>query len=190
MTKFIFHGGAVKIISDSNKRFYQEMIKDTTSSVVILCVYFATRDDDYSEQFEYDKVQFQNQASKKDLEFIVATQKDFLSQIKKSDVIFFRGGSTLKLQQILQSCPPLADLFLGKTIAGSSAGAYVLSTYYPSHYDDIILNGLGIVPVRVVTHYKSDKMSPKIGALQLLEKTALELPLIKLRESEWQVFLK
>ena len=49
--------------------------------------------------------------------------------------------------------------------------------------------GLAIVPVRVVTHFQSEKMPPKAGAVEALKNTAQDLRLIILREGEWEVVL-
>lgn len=126
-------------------------------------------------------------ADGKKLSFVIATPEDFLSQVAVADTVYLRGGSTQKLLDVLKTYPNLKEHFKKKTIAGSSAGAYVLSTFYSSHYEDTAAKGLGIVPVRVVTHYESEKMPPKAGAIEALKNIANDLPLIILKEGEWKI---
>jgi peptidase E len=189
MTKYIFHGGGLSLESDSNHGFYKEIVKDIPVNGTVLLVYFASRSDDNSERIALDTTRLKELTGKPALHILIANETDFISQIKESDAIFIRGGSTEKLLNILYAYPDLKNSFEGKTIAGSSAGAYALSTFYSSHYEDCAAEGLGIVPVRVVTHYKSEKMPPKAAAIEALQNAAPELKLIMLKEGEWEVVI-
>ena len=50
-----------------------------------------------------------------------------------------------------------------------------------------VAEGLGIVPVRVVTHYESATMPPRSGSVDILCNTRTDLDLIVLKEGEWKV---
>lgn len=189
MTKYIFHGGGTAGESGSNDSFFHEISRDVKEGGSILLVYFASRSDDSSEKAEQDMHKLKNAAEGKQLRFVVATHEAFLSQIAEADAVYLRGGSTEKLLAALSVYPNLKEHFAGKTIAGSSAGAYVLSTLYSSHYEDAVAHGLGIVPVKVVTHYQSEKMPPKMGSVEALKKVSADLPLIILKEGEWEVVI-
>jgi len=81
----------------------------------------------------------------------------------------------------------------GKTIAGSSAGAYVIGKYSAFHDDESggkIRKGLGLLPLRVVTHYESLDMPPNPEAFELLKNTEPEIELVLLRDFEWKVYMK
>lgn len=54
----------------------------------------------------------------------------FVEQIKQADVIYLKGGNTNWLHDRLAEIPDLINLLSGKIVAGSSAGALVLSKYY------------------------------------------------------------
>ncbi len=187
--KYIFHGGGARIESDSNTDFYRELVKDVPEDGTVLFVYFASRGDDYNERLMHDREQCIKVSEGKNLSFLVATEEVFIEQVAKADAIYLRGGSTQKLLDSLKGYPNLRKHFEGKIVAGSSAGAYVLSTFYSSHYEDVASEGLAIVPVGVVTHFQSEKMPPKAGAVEALKNTAQDLRLIILREGEWEVVL-
>ena len=188
MTKYIFHGGGTKKELGNNDLFYAEFVKDVPNNGVILLVYFASRTDDNSDRITYDTQKCKEFSNGKHFEVQVAVIEDFVGQVINANAIYFRGGSTKKLLNILRQFPSLKPLFENKikTVAGSSAGAYALSTLYSSHYEDSVEFGLGIVPVRVVTHYKSETMPPKNGAVNALKETRHDLQLIILKEGEWQ----
>jgi len=191
MTKYIFHGGCVQPESISNNAFYAEFVKDVPGGGMVLLVYFASRTDDVSARIAYDIEQCQKFSIGKSIKFEVASLDNFMESAASADAIFFRGGSTEKLLNTLSQFPDLKSVFENKdkTVAGSSAGAYVLSTLYSSHYEDKAEPGLGIVPVRVVTHYQSEKMPPMIGAVEALKKAANNLPLIILKEGDWEAVI-
>lgn len=188
MTKFIFHGGGASQQTALNDSFYKELVKDVPQNGTVLLVYFASRSNDNSERIKYD-IDKCNEFSEFSLNFTVATLEGFTDQIAVADVIYLRGGSTEKLLNVLKQYQNLKEKFVGKTVAGSSAGAYVLSSYYSSHYEDIVQKGLGIVHVRVVTHLDSKTMPPRPDAVEVLKRTATELELILLKEGEWQIVL-
>jgi len=102
-----------------------------------------------------------------------------------------RGGSTPKLLGVLRKYESLKENLQGKTVAGSSAGAYAIGKYSAFHDDESggkVREGLGLLPVRVVCHYQSADLPPNPEALAILESTAPELDLVLLRDFEWNVF--
>jgi peptidase E len=162
MTKYILHGGAWQSTADY-KKFFSEMIKDLPSQANILCVYFAREKFMWDENFEEDKIKFLSVSRQKNFNFEMAVDKVnvFLEQIKTSDLIYIRGGDTHILQKFLEKIDHLEVFWQGKTVAGSSAGALVLSKYYYENDDDTFNKGLGILPIKVFCHYtkeKSDKL--------------------------------
>ncbi len=187
MAKYILHGGGAQRESQNNDSFYAELVKDVPIAGTLLLVYFASRTDDYSEKLAYDFQKFEAISNGKKFKIEVATIDTFIDQITKANVIYFRGGSTDKLIHTLKQFSGLKQTFKNsnKTIAGSSAGAYALSTWYASHYEDSAVVGLGIVPVRVVTHFKSETMPPKQAAIENLKEVHTDMPLIILEEGEW-----
>jgi peptidase E len=189
MNKYIFHGGCSTQENNDNTTFFAEVVKEIPKDGTLLLVYFAARNDDYTERIAFDSRKYRN-ATDTDFNIEVATRENFIHQVKDADCIYLRGGSTEKLINTLKEYPEFRSALKNKskTVAGSSAGAYALSTYFSSHYKNSASDGLGIVPVRVITHFESEKMPPKAGAVETLKNTAAELPLIILKEAEWEIF--
>ena len=71
------------------------------------------------------------------------------------------GGETRILRDYLAKVEHLENIWKDKTIAGSSAGALALSSYWYENDDDTYNQGLGILPFKLFCHYseeKSDKL--------------------------------
>ncbi|OGC84868.1 hypothetical protein A3F55_00080 [Candidatus Adlerbacteria bacterium RIFCSPHIGHO2_12_FULL_53_18] len=188
MTKYILHGGFTRQDNESSRAFYKEFVRDVPEGSNILLVYLASREEDNSKKFEENVESIKRESEGKSFNFLMATQENFLSEIEKSKAVCFYGGSTNKLIKILRTYPDLQPLLEGKTIAGSSAGAYALARFGPSHDEEQIREGLGLVPVRVVCHYESSELPPNEKAVSILEDTAPELELVFLKDCEWKVF--
>ncbi len=189
MTKYILHGGFTRKDNELNRTFYGEVVRDIPDGGIILLIYFASRTEEHTtESFEYQIKMFTVAAHGKKINFVIATKEDFLDQLKRSDAVYFNGGSTNKLLKILRTYPDLKSLLEGKTVAGSSAGAYALAHFGASHDKPEVREGLGLVPIRVVCHYKSAKLPPNAESVSLLRNTSPELELIFLKDFEWKVF--
>ena len=105
-----------------------------------------------------------------------------------SHVSQVQSVSSCQLLRLLREFPSLEQYIQGKTVAGSSAGAYAIAKYGASHSEDAMREGLGLAPLRVVCHYESSELPPAPGAVALLQNTATELELVLLRDFEWKVF--
>lgn len=189
MTKYVLHGGFTKEDNKLNQEFFAEFLRDVPENGKVLFVYFAVRPgDSISEKYEAHVRMCKAQSQGKNLEFIVATEENFLEELKSADAVFFNGGSTSKLLRILKTYPDLRPLVGGKTVAGSSAGAYVLATLGTSHSEEVMREGLGFVPLRVVCHFESSKLPPSMASFEVLKNSAPELELLVLKDFEWKVF--
>ena len=156
-TKFILHGGFAKDgVNEDNYLFYSEILKDTPSSPKILLVPFA-KDKIKSSCIRTVSREFQNIASGKELHITVATKENFLKQLTEADVIYFHGGTSTNLLQALEPFGDISEYFNNKIVAGESAGANILCTYFYSPNADKVLKGLGILPVRLIPHYTEEK---------------------------------
>ena len=78
---------------------------------------------------------------------------------------------------------------MDKTVAGSSAGAYVLSAFNYDKSEKTVRTGLGFVPVRTICHYGSPT-NEHTGeeAIQVMESQHKDLLLVILKDREWKVF--
>lgn len=155
-TKCLLHGGYTRYDNELNRTFLSEVVKGVPENGNILIVLFAVDAEKTEEQFANFKEKFTKYSEGKKLNFLQATKEDFLSQVKMADAIYIQGGNTERLKQMLAVYPSFAETIKGKTVAGSSAGAYVLSKYYYTNSQNKVLEGLGILPVRTVCHYQSE----------------------------------
>lgn len=189
MTKYILHGGETRRKSEDNKKFFFEMTDGLFNPVNILCVYFAKEKKLWPQLLKEDKVNFSSVAPKKVLNFVLADEKTdvLVEQIKKADVIYLRGGKTGLLKKTLSKVKNLPELWKDKIVSGSSAGAYVLARYYQgndygAHYD-VVGEGLGILPIKVYTHYSAEHRDQ----LEKLKKSGEELKVYAIAEKKFFV---
>lgn len=189
MTKYILHGGFTSEDNESNRAFYKEFLQDVPDGGTVLLVHFAAREADTLEKYREHVKRMEGQSKGRNFNFLAATPEKFIEQIKQSDAICLYGGSTSKLMNILRAYQDLKPLFEGKTVAGSSAGAYALARFGPSHHEEKVREGLGIVPARVVCHYESPTLPPNEKAVAMLENMAPEYELVFLKDFEWRVFV-
>lgn len=186
-TKVILHGGNASIPNEQNDRFFQEILKDTPDYPNILLVYFAVDETRYSLKEGEDITSFErNNLKHKALNFRVADRKNFTSQIEMADVIYLHGGKTFTLFQALLDCPNFKELIKGKVVAGESAGAYVLSSYFYSKSVQAetrtgLFEGMGLVPVKVICHYEG------VNA-EKLDEVGHNLQKLLLPDFEFEVF--
>ncbi len=191
MTKYILHGGYTRVDNELNHAFYEEVARDVPDGGTILICYFASKDTDLTKKFEQDIQTFNKWAHGKSITCLFANENDFIEQLKKADALYMPGGSTPKLVGILKNYPEFKENLDGKTVAGSSAGAYAIGTYSAFHDDESggqIREGLGLLPLRVVCHYESHDLPPNPQALNSLKNMAQDLELVFLKDFEWKVF--
>ncbi len=156
---------------------------------MLLCYFASEHDDAYiAELAEFQKRKLEAQSGGKKLKFVVASVEAFIEELKSASVLYIHGGNTDKLLATLRTFPDIKTLLEGRAIAGSSAGAYAIGALSPSHSTLKLREGLGLLPLRVVCHYDSPELPPNSEALELLEKTEMELELVLLRDFEWRVF--
>jgi len=192
MTKYILHGGFTSTDNELNRTFYGEVTRDVPDGGKILLCYFASVDEDNTRRFNEDSEKIKQQSNGKVFNFLLADEKNFIEQLKRSDALYLRGGSTPKLCGVLNKYDDFKEILEGKTVAGSSAGAYVIGKYSAFHDDASggkVREGLGLLPLRVVCHYESIDLPPNPEALELLMNTEPELEAVLLRDFEWKIFI-
>lgn len=187
-TKVVLHGGFTRVQNDLNTTFYREMLADTPDDVTILLVYFASEKFDYTDKMHWATGGFAKNAGEKQLIFVEATEEHFLAQVEMADVVYIHGGNTDRLLETLRKYPSFTTLLAGKTVAGSSAGAYALATFGSTTDRGEVREGLGVVPVRAVCHYESTTLPPNPESVEKLKDTAPELDLVLLKDYESKVF--
>jgi len=133
MAKYILHGGFTRVDNNLNAEYYREITKDLVIGTKILVIPFSRDDEEYDDVFNEETKKLRDGAGNKQLEVLLASENNFIEQVINSDALVIRGGDTLKLIGVLKQFPSFAASVKDKVVAGSSAGAYVLSKYYHSY---------------------------------------------------------
>jgi peptidase E len=189
MTKYILHGGYTRRHNELNRSFYEEFAKDVPEGGTVLLCYFASREEDHGKEIFGEQAHaIEVESPRRAFNFVMASKGSFLDEFKAADAVYFHGGSTRKLLETLRAYPDLKPFAEGKTVAGSSAGAYMLARYGASHSESAMREGLGFVPLRVICHYKSPDLPPDPSAVELLTNSHQDLELVLLHDCEWKAF--
>ena len=191
MTKFILHGGFTSAKNDLNDSFYQEIIEDIPDNGNILLVYFSREPQEWEKLFEGGKELILKEAKGRAFNFTLANKSDFLAQLKEAQAIYLIGGDTTTLLDALKEYPDFHKAIKNKVVVGSSAGAYVLAKYYYSNSKASISEGLGILPIKVICHYKSETYGSAStqDPIELFKQYPTDLELVVLKDYEWRVFM-
>lgn len=189
MTTYILHGGGMHEEGESNDRMYDRIVEAVPQDGTILLCYFASEESDRPTLLDRTKNRIGSRIVPKNIQFVTTTEETFMADAKTADAIIFRGGSTNRLLATLRSYPDLKEVFEGKLVMGSSAGAYALSAYNYDKSENSTREGLGFVPVRTICHYLS-QTKDGVGeeAVQTMNTTHTELPLITLDDCEWKEY--
>jgi peptidase E len=187
MTKYILHGGFTRADNELNRSFFAEFGKDLKNGDGVLLVLFASTNSNKEELFGDLVQRFNSHIQSENVSFTQATEADFEAQLQEASAVYIHGGNTPTLMTALKNYPNLKEKFSGKTIAGSSAGAYALAAYCTAHTEEHLRKGLGILPIRLVCHFESSELPPSETSLTELRKADQSLELICLRDSEWKV---
>lgn len=180
MTKIILHGGYSMHADERNNAFYREMLASVPRhDANVLVAYFAKDEGDAMAKFPREQQRFLDNAEGKSLSIRLATQENFINEIKDADILYLGGGKSLRLLNLLKSYPDFKNAIKGKVVAGESAGANVLSKYFYSKTEGGVFEGLGVVPIRFCPHFDH-----RPEAVDALSKYSPELPEVLLNEYE------
>jgi hypothetical protein len=90
----------------------------------------------------------------------------------------------------LRECPEWINFLEGKTVAGTSAGGDALSRYYYGLDDKEMREGLGLVPLKFIPHFKSDYHGWEFDwdkAYNELKAYKEDLPILALAEGQFEI---
>lgn len=160
MTKYILHGGFNKEKGFIKDEFFREMLRDTGKDVKVLLVYFAESEEMQPIRIEQGVEQFERNKDLKNLDIRVASENSFVEDCAWADVIYFSGGRTVRLMEILKKYPNLKELLQNKTVGGDSAGANMLGHYFYSKRSKEIGEGFKIIPYKILVHYEDGTPNP------------------------------
>lgn len=190
MTKFILIGGYPHKAADGGKAFCEELVKGASEPVKFLDCLFARPEETWEKGHAQDKELFGSNLPNKRVDMVPADPTEFIEQLHWADVIYIRGGSNDALREALNKQESWVEALEGKTLAGSSAGANMLSKYFWSPDSLKCGDGLGILPVKVIVHYGSEYNAPNVDwnkAEVELRAYKEDLPILKLPEGGFEV---
>lgn len=155
MTKYILHAGGITNSVDKGTAFFNEVIKGLGKNPKILFCFFAQPRERWDEKFNGYSQGFIERVDRDiNPSFDLAMPENFEKQIKNSDVIMIQGGDDHLLQYWLRNFN-IPKIWEGKVVAGSSAGSDALSKQFWTADWRECMDGLGIVPVKFIPHFKS-----------------------------------
>lgn len=203
-TKYILSGGCANVAPDKGKAFYTELLAGKER---LLIVPFAS--DSFGRWLERPRlIDFYTAVVRRwelahslrlEISWLTGIQPSiqvarlhrFEQQLCWADAIYFTGGTTVKLLDVLSNRYGWRYELRGKNIAGDSAGANALACWCYGLDAGKFLIGTGQVPVKVIIHYESGYLGPDFqwGKLyQYMNKqVAPNLPLLALHEGEFRV---
>lgn len=186
VTKYILHGGQAKAKNKDNGEFFQEFSSGLKDGANVLLNFFSRDESEAIEQSKRYGEKIKTGSKNKNFNFVVASEKDFLKQLKNSDAMFVGGGSTPKLMDKMSKYKNLEKLFKGKVIAGSSAGAYFLVKSFFENDESKLYKGLGILNIKALCHYGENNRRD----VKKLDVYKERLPIIILPNHKWIVIYK
>lgn len=193
MTKFILSGGRMYKAVDQGRSFAEELIKGFSNKPVkILICFFAQDRELWSDLFTENKEWLSTFISGFEIE--LALPENFTEQVKKSDVIFLKGGKVKQIFDILEEDKEWMAELADKTVVGLSAGADVLCKHYYVLSTRRLGDGFGLLPVKFIPHWKADDFFSKEDLvdwnkiLEELKNYKEDLPIYTLKEGEFVVF--
>ena len=160
MTKYYLHGWYIWVISPGNTRFFTSIIEEVQKNdISLLLVLYAREASRWEAKARETEERFLRVSRDKNLSCTIASDdiETFKNQIQTSDIIFFHGGDTQKLQKKLEWIEALEKLLDGKIVAGSSAGALIFSEYYYENDNDRYHKGLGFFPLKMICHWNGQQ---------------------------------
>ena len=169
-TIYYLHGGMPHHENENNDIFVKKILSEIPfNKIKIVLIYFAQKKENIEKCENQDIAQLNKNKGQKNLVFEVATEIEFENQVKNSNIIYIRGGETLKLIKILKKFPNLKTMFKNKVVVAESAGVYALSTFFYSKTLGGIFPGLKILPIKSICHFKGenqDKLSELSDTLE------------------------
>jgi Peptidase family S51 len=198
MTKFILHGGGMRTSADEGKAFFSEVVEGLGHEVKVLMCFFAQPEAVWQKKYAEWRVRMAVSVPKASIEFGLAALKDMQEQSEQYDVLFVYGGSSRMLIENFKEFGGY-DEIIGrfKVVAGSSAGAIMLSKYAWDCDERKIVEGLGFVPAKILVHYNSktygtdDPRGPidwPAAREELAEYESQSIPLFELAEGAFETF--
>jgi len=156
MTKYVLNSGGLKNNPQRARDFFAEMLKGLGDKPRILICCFAQPREIWEQNFAKDKDN-SRETFPEGVEpvFELAFPDMFKEQIQKADVLYMHGGDDHLIKYWLEKFD-IPNIWEGKVVATSSASSHVLSKHFWTCDWRKCMDGLGILPIKFLAHYKSE----------------------------------
>ena len=155
MTKYVLNSGGLRNNPEAAKRYFAEVTKDLGETPKILLCFFAQPREDWETKFADVVENSKTLMSGINPVFEMALPDKFEEQMENTDVVYMSGGDDhLLLYWLKQFDIPRA--WDGKVVATNSASSDILSKHFWTCDWRQLMDGLGILPIKFIPHYKSD----------------------------------
>ena len=155
MTKYVLNSGAVRKDPNKAKLFLAETVKDLGSSPRILITLFAQPREDWEAKFGQYEGMLSTAPEGVKLSFELAFPDMFEQQVAHSDIVYIHGGDDHLVQYWFTKFD-IPKIWEGKVVATSSAGSNLLVKHYWTCDWRQCGDGLGILPIKFIPHFKSN----------------------------------
>jgi peptidase E len=186
-TVFLLHGGGTSKESSGNDSFFAQMtaLVDKQTVRILLC-YWARPTEQWNDMSRRDSSHILKQTNKSVEFHTVLDGADLYDKLPHFDVLYVAGGDDLLIEPYYDKLTELSKLLVGKVYAGSSMGAFLVSSRYVLSYDSqdtsTVHAGVGILPFQILCHWNVE--TEKERKVDLLSTTS-DLPILTLNESEF-----
>ncbi|MBU0894787.1 MAG: Type 1 glutamine amidotransferase-like domain-containing protein [Nanoarchaeota archaeon] len=155
MTKYVLNSGGMKNNPKMSKKFFAELVNGLGEKPRFLYCYFAQPREDWEESFSKEKEQLPKIVPEGVFPLIeLAFPTKFEKQINDSDIVYIKGGDDHLLQYWLKKFD-IPNIWKNKVVGTSSASSHALSTQFWTSDWRQCMEGLGVLPIKFLAHYKS-----------------------------------
>lgn len=196
MTKYVVNSGGLKNNTPGAKKFMAELVEGFGEKPKVLFCFFAEKRENWEEKFPQYVEGFSSWSPDGVLpEFELAFPEKFVQQIQNNDIIYIHGGDDHLVQYWLGQFD-LPKIWEGKVVGTNSASTHAISRYFWTCDWRQIKDGLGLLPIKTLAHFKSaygesDPRGPidwEAAKKELAEYGDKDLPIYALEEGEFEVF--
>lgn len=198
MTKYIVNSGGSRNNLEGAKKSIEETLKGLGNNPNVLFCFFAQKREDWEAGFKEKTKGFKEMAPKGvEPIFDLAFPDRFEDQVKKSDAIVISGGDDHLVQYWLRQFD-LPRIWDEKVVSVSSASSNALAKNFWTCDWRQCMDGLGVLPIKFIPHYKSDygiddprgPVDWESGYKELEKYGDKNLPIHALKEGEFIVIEK
>lgn len=198
MTTYILFGGAIRNMTDAQNQNLRDAILERLNSENprIADVTFAEPREVWEQKFRDKHTPTFQRLFGENYQARLVMPDSFLDDVKWANVVYLHGGDATFLAYYLDKFKDLAEIFTGKVVIGTSAGALYLSAIAWNADWREVKPGRGLVNVAVIPHFNGQfgKDDPRgsidWAAAKRELSSATSLPIYEIPECEFEVFME